>query len=159
MENQQPNFIAALLNPAWKRWLLAAVIAVAVFIGIKEASKQAEVSDTIKISDKYGDDKIVAINDDSPLKLPSFPAGEKAFALYLQKNIHVDADTKGSAIASFVVDKSGSLTNVKILRSVNPKADQEVVRVLEASPKWNPGKQNGKVVNVAFSLPVNFDKR
>jgi protein TonB len=59
-------------------------------------------------------------------------------------------------VLTFVVERDGSLTDIKVLRSLGSGTDEEAVRVLKASPKWKPGIQNGRPVRVQYSIPVNF---
>ncbi|WP_299284722.1 energy transducer TonB [uncultured Mucilaginibacter sp.] len=94
-------------------------------------------------------------------KLPAFPGGEGAFGSYLQKNLRYppvakENNTQGRVILSFVVEKDGSLTDIKVLRDIGGGCGQEAIRVLSKSPHWTPGIQNGKPVRVAFTMPVNF---
>ncbi|MCM1031685.1 MAG: energy transducer TonB [Oscillibacter sp.] len=62
----------------------------------------------------------------------------------------------GRVFVAFVVETDGSITDVKVARSVDPSLDKEAVRVVKAMPKWNPGKQRNKPVRVAFTVPINF---
>jgi len=62
----------------------------------------------------------------------------------------------GRVFVAFVVEKDGSITDVKVARSVDPSLDKEAVRVVKSMPKWNPGKQRNKPVRVAFTVPINF---
>lgn len=62
----------------------------------------------------------------------------------------------GRVFVAFVVEKDGSITDVKVARSVDPSLDKEAVRVVKAMPKWNPGQQRNKPVRVAFTVPINF---
>ena len=64
----------------------------------------------------------------------------------------------GRVIVNFVVEKDGSITNVKILRGLGAEADTEAMRVVREMPKWMPGKHSGEAVRVRYSLPVNFQK-
>ncbi len=94
-------------------------------------------------------------------KLPSFPGGEVAFGNYLAKSIRYPKEARdqkitGRVIVSFIVEKDGKLTNIKMLRDIGGGAGPEAVRVLSESPAWNPGLQNGKPVRVAYTMPVNF---
>lgn len=135
MKNKPTKPISTFPKSQWKIWFWGVILFVAVFIGIKEVPKlrkKTPAEETLSF------DKVDA--------LPSFPAGEKAFGNYLEQNINAETGTKGRVIASFVVDKNGSLTNVRILRSLNNQADEEMVRVLEKSPKWIPGRKDGKAV-------------
>jgi protein TonB len=70
--------------------------------------------------------------------------------------VAIENNIKGKVILKFVVNSDGSVDRVTILKGVDPSLDKEAVRVVQAMPKWIPGKQNGKEVNVWFTLPVNF---
>jgi TonB family protein len=63
---------------------------------------------------------------------------------------------EGRVILTFIVEKDGSISNVKVAKSVNEVIDAEAVRVVENMPKWKPGKQNGKEVRVKYTIPVTF---
>jgi TonB family protein len=93
--------------------------------------------------------------------LPSFKGGGTAFSRYLSQNLRYPPRAKenniqGRVILSFVVEKDGSLTDIKILKNVNYDLDAEAYRVLSESPKWNPGIQHGVAVRVAYTMPLNF---
>lgn len=92
---------------------------------------------------------------------PSFPGGQGALRAWLNDNIKypvvaAENGIQGKVIVQFVVGKNGSISNVKVLRSVDPSLDKEAVRVVSNMPNWTPGKQNGASVNVRFTLPVTF---
>ena len=92
---------------------------------------------------------------------PSFPGGQGALMAWLNDNIKypvvaAENGIQGKVIVQFVVGKNGSISNVKVLRSVDPSLDKEAVRVVSNMPNWTPGKQNGASVNVRFTLPVIF---
>ena len=92
---------------------------------------------------------------------PAFPGGIDEFYRYLQVNIKYPPDAKknrlqGKVFISFVVERDGSLTNCAILRGVSPDIDAESLRVINNSPKWKPGIQNGRPVRVQYSMPLNF---
>lgn len=94
-------------------------------------------------------------------EMPDFPGGMKALMEYLSKNVKypVEAQTKGiqgRVIVSFIVKKDGSISDIKIVRSVDPYLDKEAERVIAAMPAWKPGKQRGQAVNVRFTVPVAF---
>ena len=63
---------------------------------------------------------------------------------------------QGKVIVQFVVERDGSITQVNVIRGVDPSLDKEAVRVVKSMPKWTPGRQNGQAVRVKFTLPVNF---
>jgi len=92
---------------------------------------------------------------------PEFPGGEKAFAKFLQANIKYpqadrQARVQGKVYAQFVVEKDGSLSDLKILRTPSKTIAEETIRVLSLSPNWTPGMQKGKTVRVQFTVPINF---
>lgn len=92
---------------------------------------------------------------------PSFPGGQGALMSWLHDNIKypvvaAENGIQGKVIVQFIVGKNGSISNVKVLRSVDPSLDKEAVRVVSNMPHWTPGKQNGASVNVRFTLPVTF---
>lgn len=95
-------------------------------------------------------------------QMPSFPGGNEALMKYVQDNVkypsHISkAERKqGRVVVKFVVERDGSVTNVKVARSVSPLLDKEALRVISNMPKWIPGKQNGRTVRVAYNVPVSF---
>ena len=92
---------------------------------------------------------------------PSFPGGQGALMQWLRDNIKypviaAENGIEGRVIVQFVVSKSGSISNVNVVRGVDPSLDKEAVRVVSNMPNWTPGKQNGTTVNVRYTLPVTF---
>ncbi|HPE43379.1 MAG TPA: energy transducer TonB, partial [Bacteroidales bacterium] len=93
--------------------------------------------------------------------MPEFPGGPAKMMEYIAKNIKYPAMARESGIqgrvfVNFVVEPDGSVSNVKVLRGIGGGCDEEAVRVVEAMPKWTPGRQRGKDVRVSFNLPVRF---
>lgn len=104
---------------------------------------------------------------DNPVQLaeemPEFPGGDGAFNRYLQENIKYPADEKkkkkqGNVYISFVVEKDGSISEVKAVKEVPgaPGLTAEAIRVISQMPKWKPGKSNGRTVKVTITQPVKF---
>ncbi|MEO5909694.1 MAG: TonB family protein [Pelobium sp.] len=92
---------------------------------------------------------------------PSFPEGYKAFGEFLGNNINYPEEARknniqGKVLCSFVVEKDGTLSNIKVLKGIGSGCNEEAVRLLSLSPKWIPGKQDGKAVRVSFSIPIQF---
>ena len=92
---------------------------------------------------------------------PKFPGGINDFYKFLADNIKYPEDAvkeniEGNVFVSFIVEKDGSLNDIKIDRSLGYGTDEEAVRILKLSPKWNPGIQNGKTVRVKYNLPIKF---
>ena len=93
--------------------------------------------------------------------MPSFPGGQAALFEWLSKNIKYpvvaeENGVQGRVIVTFVVERNGSITDVQVVKSVDPSLDKEAVRVVKAMPHWIPGKQNGSAVRVKYTLPVTF---
>lgn len=93
--------------------------------------------------------------------MPQFPGGQIAMLQYLMKNIKYPEQAmkegiQGRVAVSFIVEKDGSISDVKPILSVHPLLNKEAVRVVKSMPKWSPGKHNGKPVRVRFNLPVMF---
>ncbi|MDO4195247.1 MAG: energy transducer TonB [Prevotellaceae bacterium] len=94
-------------------------------------------------------------------QMPSFPGGNAALMEYLSKNVKYpvvaqENGVQGRVVVSFVVERDGSITDVKVVRSVDPSLDREAARVVSSMPKWIPGKQNGSTVRVKYNVPVAF---
>jgi TonB family protein len=93
--------------------------------------------------------------------MPSYPGGDEALYKYLMENIKYPEEAKakniqGTVFSTYVIEKDGSVTNVKLLRGIGGGCDEESIRVISSMPKWSPGMDKGKPVRVQFSLPINF---
>jgi len=86
-----------------------------------------------------------------PGDLNGFLASNIKYPVVAQEN-----GVQGRVVVQFVVERDGSITDVRVVRSVDPSLDKEAVRLVKSMPKWIPGKQNGQAVRVRFTLPVNF---
>lgn len=94
-------------------------------------------------------------------KQPTFPGGDQALYNYLAKNLQYPKlarknGIQGKVVVSFVVEKDGSLSDLRILRDCGGDCGKEAMRLIRAMPKWIPGMQNGQVVQVRYTLPVTF---
>ncbi len=94
--------------------------------------------------------------------MPSFQGkGQNGFRAYIFQNlkypeIAAENGIAGKVYVKFVVEANGSVTNVELVRGVDPALDAEAIRVVKSSPKWSPGKQRGKPVRVSFTFPISF---
>jgi len=91
--------------------------------------------------------------------MPEPPGGMAAFQQFIKtkyRTPEVDNDVSGQVIVNFVVEKDGSLTDIKVLRDLGYGTGKEAVRLLKTAPKWKPGIQNGKSVRVSYSLPIRL---
>lgn len=94
-------------------------------------------------------------------QMPSFPGGPSALMEWLSNNVKYpvvaqENGVQGRVVVSFVVERDGSITDVKVVRGVDPSLDKEASRVVRAMPRWIPGKQNGSAVRVKYNVPVAF---
>ena len=118
-------------------------------------------------AEQYPQSVMAQVNDDdNPVYdvcevLPEYPGGMEAMMKFVSENIKYPAEAhtkgiQGRVLISYVVEKDGSLSNIHVVRSVDPLLDAEALRVANLMPKWKPGKQGGKPVRVKFVLPVTF---
>jgi protein TonB len=117
---------------------------------VGEGPKQAAVVEDTKVYD------FVSIETQ-----PGFPGGMEKFYAYLRKAVRYppmaqEQNIQGKVFLSFVVEKNGDLTDIKVDRKLGGGTDEEAVRVLKASPRWTPGIQNGKPVRVKYNIPISF---
>ena len=94
-------------------------------------------------------------------EMPHFPGGAAALQAFLSSNtkypvVAQENGVQGRVIVSFVVERDGSITDVRVVRSVDPSLDREASRVVRSMPRWSPGKQNGSAVRVKYTVPVVF---
>lgn len=94
-------------------------------------------------------------------EMPEFPGGQAAMMKWLNSNINyppiaAENNIQGRVMIRFVVEPDGSISNVEVLRGVDPNLDREATRVVSKMPKWKPGMQTGKPVRARFTLPVQF---
>ena len=94
-------------------------------------------------------------------QMPTFTGGQEALMTYLINNLKYPADAAkqkidGRVLVNFIVEPDGSITEAKVLKSCYPSLDAEAVRVVEAMPHWQAGRQNGKAVRVKMTLPITF---
>ena len=94
-------------------------------------------------------------------QMPQYPGGTGKLFEYLAKNVRYPKEAEnicaqGRVIATFVVEKDGSISNAKVVKSIDPALDAEALRVINGMPNWNPGMQNGEPVRVKYTVPITF---
>src|SRR5690606_36028861 len=94
-------------------------------------------------------------------QMPVFGAGMNDLFAYLSREIKYPAIARengisGTVVIQFIIDRKGNVTNVELLKGIGGGCDQEALRVVKKMPAWSPGKQQGRVVSVKFTLPVMF---
>ena len=109
-----------------------------------------------KQSKKIDEEYFMVVED-----MPKFQGGDVGLMKFIQKNVKYPEKAKnynitGKVFVSFIVDKQGNVTNVKIVKGVSKELDDEALRVISLLPKYRPGKQRGKTVRVMFTIPINF---
>lgn len=148
-----------MMNPAEAEEMEADKAAEAALIAVEQAKQAAEE----KVKTKPQTDTTKKKNSwiCIPETMPYFPGGNVLMLKYLADNIKypasaVKAKKQGRVIVGFIVQKDGSITHAKIVRSIDPELDAEALRVVKGMPKWTPGTQLGKPVSVKYTLPVKF---
>ena len=126
--------------------------------------KGSDSDDAVDIAD-LKDNKEVIQEETKPYtaveQMPEYPGGNVALLKFISANlkypvIAAENGIQGTVAIRFVVSATGEVTDVEILRSLDPSCDREAVRVIKSLPKWMPGKQNGRAVPVYFTVPVRF---
>lgn len=125
-----------------------------------EANEETEVEEYVPIEieeEEVVEEQIFMVVE----SMPGFPGGEQALNKYLYENIKYpqmakESGIQGRVFVTFVVEKNGEVTDVRVLRGIGGGCDEEAIRVVENMPKWTPGKQRGKPVRVQFNLPIKF---
>ena len=127
-----------------------------------------EAEHVLKVNEKVVDEVPPAVEEtkvfDVVEQMPRFPGDNGDGAVlnsWLSKNLRYppiaeENGIKGRVVCQFVVERDGSISDIRVVKSVDPSLDKEAVRVIKAMPKWIPGKQNGSSVRVKFTLPVTF---
>ena len=135
---------------------------------IEIVEDEVEIENEVEIEETDTDeDEIIEIEEDDEEffmvveNMPEFPGGDLGLMKFIQKNVRYPAIAKeynitGKVYVSFIVDKQGKVTNVKIVRGVDKNLDAEALRVVSLLPKYRPGQQRGKAVRVMFTIPINF---
>jgi periplasmic protein TonB len=122
-----------------------------------EVDEDTEIEFIEEVEEEFVEEEIFTIVQD----MPSFPGGDAAMLSYLGKNIKYptlakESGIQGTVYVTFVVEKDGSVSNVKVLRGIGGGCDEEAIRVVKSMPRWTPGKQRGKPVKVQYNLPCRF---
>jgi protein TonB len=91
-------------------------------------------------------------------QMPEYPGGNEALQEYISLNLKYPAlkEVSGKVFVSFVVDKKGKVTDVRVKNEVDPALSKEAIRLVKSMPLWTPGKLDGKAVNVQMNLPIYF---
>ena len=122
-----------------------------------QTTQRQSASQTTLKEEVVKDDKIYETVD----QMPGYPNGMAGIMQYLSENVRYPATAQengiqGRVLVRFVINTDGSVTDAKVIRSVDPDLDKEAVRVVSSMTKWRPGKLNGKAVRVAYTLPIMF---
>ena len=154
-------FINLYTNKTMQKKLFLSIVAAAWLIAcnittVARAQKTSKTA-TVKCENKVENDSIFEVCEELPL----FPGGNMALMMYLNENVKYPAMAsahreQGRVIVGFVVEKNGSLSNIRVVRSVSPLLDAEALRVIKAMPNWTPGRHEGKSVRVKYNVPIQF---
>ena len=125
----------------------------------QDPKKEKQMVGEVEKMVPYGPDKngVYQIVDE----MPQYPGGETAMMEYVAKNVVYPKEAQekgisGRVFVGFIVEKDGSIGEVKLLRGIGGGCDEEAIRVIKGMPKWKPGKQEGKPVRVSYQMPINF---
>ncbi len=118
---------------------------------------KAPVVATQAAEEEVAEAEIFTVVEDAP----AYPGGDESRIKFLMDNIKYpqmakESGIQGTVYVTFVVEKNGSVTDVRVLRGIGGGCDEEAIRVIQAMPSWNPGKQRGKPVRVQFNMPIKF---
>ena len=139
-------------------------------IGALDVKGNSDNGEILKVTQRVADEPVKPAEEKPEVEnkvfevveqMPSFPGGPSALMRYLSENIKYpvvaqENGVQGRVVVSFVVERDGSITDVKVARSVDPSLDREAMRVVRSMPHWIPGKQNGSAVRVKYNVPVSF---
>lgn len=94
-------------------------------------------------------------------QMPSFPGGQKKLMEFLAENTRYPEEceqtcVQGRVVVTFLVERDGNISHIKVVKSLDPRLDEEAVRVVSSMPKWIPGSQNGVRVGVKYTIPITF---
>ena len=115
------------------------------------------VFSSVELAQAQTDDTVYSLADEQPV----FPGGMSAFFKYIQSEMQYPAGDKakgvqGRVFVEYIIEKDGTVTSAKILKSLSSDCDKEALRLISNSAKWTPGKIDGKAVRVKMALPLNF---
>ena len=156
MKNKQtPNLFAGFKCLLFA--ISALVLLVVVFAPASANAQDKRGKTTQTRKDTATDDKVYEVCE----QMPIFEGGDAALLKYLRENLKYPDKTKdrgvqGRLVIGFIVEKDGSLTDVKVLRPVDIDLDAEVLRLVKGMPKWIPGRHNGQRVRVRYLLPIHI---
>ncbi len=162
--SQLKNRIQMIYKNRTSKWMLGTYVVAATMIGTSAllvAGCESQVSkenDVVKTEAKAGDnERIFSVVEVQP----EYPGGNEAMFHFLARNIRYPssasrANIQGKVFVSFIVTSEGDIKNVSVLKGIGHGCDEEAVRVISKFPQWTPGKQDGKAVNVKYTVPINF---
>ena len=139
-------------------FVVSALILLVIVIAPARANAQDKKEKTTQThKDTTTGDKVYEVCE----QMPIFEGGDAALLKYLRENLKYPDNTKdrgvqGRLVIGFIVEKDGSLTDVKVLRPVDIDLDAEVLRLVKGMPKWIPGRHNGQRVRVRYLLPIHI---
>jgi protein TonB len=142
------------------KYLLVVIFSVFVLSIFGQAKADTIATHDSTLSKLKGDaDKEIYTEVETP---PRFPGGNKALREYLSNNIQYPVKAlkkrlEGTVVLQFVVTKTGTVDDIKVLRGVHSSLDSEAIRVVKLLPKWEPGIKDGHAVNVYYWIPIKFE--
>ncbi|MFA8434129.1 MAG: energy transducer TonB [Marinifilaceae bacterium] len=122
-----------------------------------DQDEEVEIQEVVEEEEEEDEAQVFVIVED----MPEFPGGTHTLQGWINKRVKYPVIAQengitGRVFISFVINKTGNVEQVRILRGVDPSLDKEAIRVIKSMPKWKPGKQRGKPVKVSYTVPINF---
>ena len=158
MSQEKLNIITLAEDERYLGEMVAGIVPVEVAYPIVKKDKSSKKSRQEKNSDSTESSKLFG---EAIEEMASFPGGSVALMQYIKDNVRYPEECQegaatGRVIVGFTVNEDGSLSDIKVMRSITPKLNKEAIRVVKSMPKWNPAKQNGKAVKTKYTVPVTF---
>jgi TonB family protein len=148
------------------------ILATGVFSACVKTSKQENKTDSVQENFIECDSIIeVYVGEGHPAndnwyemvleREPKFPGGKVALQKFIEENIFyhplvIEHGARGRVICQFVIERDGSISNIVVVRGIDPLMDKEAINVIQKMPKWIPGELNGETVRVKYTLPITF---
>ncbi|SNS44552.1 outer membrane transport energization protein TonB [Ekhidna lutea] len=160
--------IPELPKPKVKKQVISAAVEIKEVEKLTKAIEQDKLEIDVQraIDDAVSSEPLkIEVIDDTPFdvveEMPEFPGGDAALLGFIAKNIKYPKaaqriGVEGRVTLAFVIDESGAITNIEVIRGIGAGCDEEAIRVLKLLPNYSPGKQRGVPVKVRMRLPVNF---
>ncbi|RKR80239.1 TonB family protein [Mucilaginibacter gracilis] len=142
----------------WRKWLSAALF----IVGISAFSDRAYAQGKVKVNNKTIKSaksdtiKDVVMGFMAVTVKPQFPGGDAAFNRYVNEHVKYTGERAGPVYVSFIVEKDGTLTNIKVVKGGEPELNQQIIEIVKNSPRWRGGIDSGRPMRAEITVPISF---